>query len=301
MAVLPEIQPRHAHGRPLSNLTCPYCAEPVNRATRKKEHVIGRRFVPKGTLNNCWNLILWSCDDCNGKKSDLEDDISAITMNFHKAGLPKMGDAVASAEATRKSGKSISRATKKSVADSSATHIVEMPLLGQARASFSFSSPPQVPERRAYELARLQMMGFFYFLTYDPSQRVGYWWPGGFFPIDGTIKSDWGNPVQRAFMNEVAAWDYRLTLTTAGGYYRAVIRRHPTQECWSWAVEWNDCFRLVGFFGTLSAAQDVASRLPQVPVRSVTEGNNRWVRFRVEEHLPEVDDILFRVDTEPKA
>jgi hypothetical protein len=301
MAISPAIQPRHAHGRPLSNLTCPYCAEPVNQTTRRKEHVIGRRFVPKGTLDNCWNLILWSCDECNGKKSDLEDDISAITMNFHTAGLPHMGDALASAEATRKSRKSVSRATSKLVAESSATHTVEVPLPGHARATFSFSSPPQVAEQRAYELARLQMMGFFYFLTYDPSRRVGHWWPGGFYPVHGTIKSDWGNPVHRAFMNEVAAWDYRLTLTTASGYFRAIIRRHPTQECWSWAVEWNDCYRLVGFFGTLSAAQEVVNRLPDIPVRSAMEGNNRWVRYRVEEHLPEDDDILFHVDTAAEA
>ena len=42
--------------------------------------MIGRRFVPKGKLNNQWNLIVRVCIKCNNKKSDLEDDISAISM-----------------------------------------------------------------------------------------------------------------------------------------------------------------------------------------------------------------------------
>jgi hypothetical protein len=38
------------------------------------------KFVPKGTLENQWNLILNACRNCNGRKADLENDISAITM-----------------------------------------------------------------------------------------------------------------------------------------------------------------------------------------------------------------------------
>jgi hypothetical protein len=63
----------------LNNVRCPYCGTDVS-TNRTAEHVIGRRFVPKGMLNGEWNLILWACEVCNGRTSDLEDDISAITM-----------------------------------------------------------------------------------------------------------------------------------------------------------------------------------------------------------------------------
>ena len=37
--------------RPLRNLTCPYCGVAIDAKTATKEHVVGRRFVPKGTLD----------------------------------------------------------------------------------------------------------------------------------------------------------------------------------------------------------------------------------------------------------
>lgn len=157
----------------------------------------------------------------------------------------------------------------------------------------NFTSPPQLDDTRTYKLARLQMIGFFYFLTYDQAKNIGHYWPGGFYPIHGTIKSDWGNPVHRAFMKEVATWDYRLILTTASEYYRAMIRRHPAKECWAWAVESNDCYRLVGFFGALDAATELADKLPDIPAHSIFESSNCWLRFRTEEPLNEEDDILF--------
>lgn len=284
--------------RPLANVTCPYCGSTIDRGNRTKEHVVGRRFVPVGTLSECWNLILWACHQCNRKKSDLEDDISAITMTFHTANLPLLADSLVQAEARRKNIKSFSRKTGKPIAESSESIKIRAKLGVIAEITGDFTSPPQLDDKRVYELARLQMIGFFYFLTYDRVSNIGHYWPGGFYPIHGTIKSDWGNPVHRAFMNEVVNWDYRLLLATASGYYRAVIRRHPKRNCWSWAVEWNDCYRLVGFFGDLEAAKEVAGRFPDIPVNSVFESPNRWFRYRVEESLNEEEDLLFHMPPE---
>src|SRR5687768_10576572 len=100
----------------LRNVTCPYCGKLVSRHARTKEHVIGRRFVPRGALDRCWNLIVWACHGCNRQKSDLEDDISAITMQFHTAGLHGMNDVTLQNEALRKSARSISRNTRKPIA-----------------------------------------------------------------------------------------------------------------------------------------------------------------------------------------
>jgi len=301
MPLAQKIPANQLRVRPLSNITCPYCGAAIGRKERTKEHVVGRRFVPVGSLSDCWNLILWACHSCNGKKSDLEDDISAITMTFHTASLPLMSNSLMQAEAQRKSTKSVSRKTGKPVAESSESTKVHAKVGAFAEITANLTAPPQLDDARVYELARLQMIGFFYFLTYDRIKNVGHYWPGGFYPVHGAIKSDWGNPVHRAFMNEVVTWDYRLVLSTAGGYYRAVIRRHPTSDCWSWAVEWNDCYRLVGFFGDLGAAKEVAGRLPDNPVRSVFESPTRWLRYRIDEPLNEDDDLLFHVPPESDA
>lgn len=288
-------------GRPLSNVTCPYCGSPLEKHGRTKEHVIGRRFVPVGTLENCWNLILWACSPCNRRKSDLEDDIAAITMHFHVARLPQMSDSRAQAEAKRRGTRSGSRKTGKPVAESHAALKFSGKLGNVGELKFSFAAPPQLDDARVYELARLQMVGFFYFLTYDRTRHLGHYWPGEFFPVHGTIKSDWGNAVHRAFMRETFRWDYRLILNTASGYYRAAIRRHPTADCWAWAVEWNASYRLVGFFGDPAAARAVAESLPDLPVLSIREDQSSWLRYRVEEPLSEEDDTLFHIPPEAEA
>ena len=280
-------------GRPLQNVTCPYCAAPLDQRTKTKEHVVGRRFVPIGALNNNWNLILWACLKCNRHKSDLEDDISAISMHFHTAGLPQMADSRAQAEALRRSAKSGSRKTGKAVAASAIKLKASAKLGADTRLTFCLTGPPQFDDARVYELARLQMMAFFYFLTYDRSKNVGHFWPGEFFPVHGCVKTDWGNTVHRTFMTQSRNWDYRLILNTAEGYFRAAIRRHPTFECWSWALEWNDCYRLVGYFGNQESAQTLAQELPEIKVQSVLKTSNGWLSGRVEQPLDESDDTLF--------
>jgi 5-methylcytosine-specific restriction endonuclease McrA len=58
-----------------SNQHCLYCGSPVGeRATivSDEEHLIGRNFVPTGTLRGGgFNFIFRSCRECNGRKGDL--------------------------------------------------------------------------------------------------------------------------------------------------------------------------------------------------------------------------------------
>ena len=205
-----------------------------------------------------------------------------------------MSDPIMQAEARRRSGKSGSRKTGKSVSSSTAELEFSAPLGNGASLTFNFTAPPQFDDERVYELARLQMMGFFYFLTYNQIENTGYFWIGGFYPVHGAIKSDWGNPVHRVFTQQISAWDHRLILNTAGGYYRALIRRHPASECWAWALEWNDCYRLVGYFGDTDMSKALADELPMVFLDSVFEAPNKWLRKQVEVPLDSKDDMLFR-------
>jgi hypothetical protein len=279
-------------GRPMRNLSCPYCGAELGEGARTKEHVIGRRFVPIGAFSDSPNVILWACGTCNRRKSDLEDDIAAITMHFHSVGLPQMQDVRLQAEAARRGLKSGSRRTGKAVAESHEQVSVDAKTpLFEVRASFA--SPPQLDDARAIELARLQLMGFFYVLTFDVARSRGFWWPGGFYPVLGTIKSDWGNPVHRVFAKQVANWDVRLVMTTADGYFRTAIRRHLSAECWSWAVEWNDCYRLVGYFGDQQTAERSAAELPRNSMHSIQQSGASSFSYRVEEPLERADDLLF--------
>ena len=272
----------------LNNDTCVYCGTVLTQ-DMSKEHVIGRRFVPKGKLQGSWNLIVKACKPCNGKKSDLEDDISAITMQPDAYGRHGHDDEATASEAERKAQSSYSRYTKKTVKDSQENKTVEMPFGQVGTASFNFLAPPQVEPERLFGLARFQLMGFFYWITFDTSSRRGGFWPGGFFPGPAVPRSDWGNPVHRAFMDAVVQWEPRVLACTADGFYKIAMRRYPDADCWSWALEWNKSLRLVGFFGDAQAAQGIASRFPKLEFHTVTQG---W-SLRRETPLDESEDRLF--------
>jgi len=275
----------------LRNLTCPYCGCELDKASSTKEHVIGRRFVPVGTLYQDWNLILCACKTCNVRKSDLEDDISVITMHHDAFGNSPSSEAVAEVE--RKKSKSRSRRTGKSVGESIESMTLQTKFGSSASMTFTFTGPPQVQSDRVFELAHLQMMGFFYFLTYKEERSRGYFWLGKFAPVLEARKSDWGNPTHLAFMRTVLAWEPRILVSTAKGHYAAAIRKHPTQNLWSWAVEWNKSFRVVGYFGEESSAREAIAQLPLLEGRSIVEGETRWVRYRKETPLTEAEDRLF--------
>jgi 5-methylcytosine-specific restriction endonuclease McrA len=79
----------------LNNVTCVYCGvrlDALKPAGVDKDHVIGRRFVPKGKLAGQWNLVVRVCKPCHKHKSDLEDDLSAISMHPDTWGLHAHAD-----------------------------------------------------------------------------------------------------------------------------------------------------------------------------------------------------------------
>lgn len=281
----------------LDNVTCVFCGELLTPETATKEHVIGRRFVPKGKFENSWNLIVQACHSCNNKKSDLEDDISAITMQPTVGGEHHDDDEILVAEAKRKGKNAFSRRTKKPVKDSHETVKVNVPLAPGANMTLTLTSAPQLDEARVYELAGMQLCAFFYFITYNPSTRKGAYWRHGCYAVMGVSRLDWGNAVHKAFMNSVADWEPRFLGHAADAFFSIIIRRHPTAECWSWGLEWNKSYRLVGFFGDKSAAQEVARAFPVIepPPRPTTPDNNLYYRREITLH--EDEDLLFLWNT----
>jgi hypothetical protein len=272
-----------------------YCGAVLTKQNRTKEHVIGRRFVPKGKLNRQWNLMGWACRSCNNEKSDLEDDISAISMLPDAWGRFAIDDPALVEEAKRKAARSFSRRTRKVVEDSQEGLTVEMPLGSFAHINFNMVCPPQAETDRIFRLAQFQVRAFFYWITYDGKRNQGRFAQGDFYPIIDVLRADWGNPVKRAFVSAVANWDLRVCAIGADGFFKLVIRRHPDSPCWSWGVEWNHKIRVVGLFGERSTAVAVSSQLPQLRMMSLLEAPNQYLRYRTDEALSEEDDILFRL------
>lgn len=280
----------------LYNTACLYCGRPFGPALKRTtEHIIGRRFVPSGSLDRHWNLIASACLKCNGIKSGLENDISALTMQPDVLGRHPQDDEVLRSEGIRKGAGAISEFTKKCVAKSRESLAVETPLLAgvpRARMRFSFTGPPTFDEDRAFRLAWYQVAGFFYWITYKKEKGVGCHWLGSFMPLMLVRESDWGNTLMRSFQELVSTWGYRVF--GGGDYFAVCLKRSPdSRPLWSWALEWNRTFRLIGFAGNEEAAQQSGKNLVWPKSQTIRDGPNSWLRFRQEQRISDQDDRLF--------
>jgi hypothetical protein len=275
----------------LKNPRCPYCGKELSPEIRSDDHLIGRCFVPKGSLNNIWNLFLNACKDCNGIKSDLENDISAITMQPDCFG--QSPDELIRQEAMRKGAGSYSRRTRKPVAES-AESITIVKNVGPATITFALVSPPQVDDRRVAELAWFHVIACMYWLSFDETKQEGARFDEVFAPLSMAPRSDWGNDLQIAFMRTVATWEERLIGIAASGYFKVAIRKLTDVRCWSWALEWNQSMRVIGLLGEPAAATTVQQDLPSLPLHAVGKSNDgSRLSFRPEKPLAHSDDLMF--------
>jgi hypothetical protein len=279
----------------LRNTTCVYCRCDLEQSGWNKEHVIGRRFVPKGSLGGCWNLIVRACPQCNGRKSDLEDDLSAVTMAPDVEGRLATDDALLASEAGRKGTGSVSRRTGKPVAKSAEAFTVRTGLGSSISVTAKMVGPPQLNHQRAFELARLQMCAVFYRITYDSVTNTGRPWPGVFVPVMLAPRSDWGSPMMLEFMRATRSWPYRFLGITASGYFKAAVRKHPDQHAagWAWAVEWNQNLRVVGFFGSLEPGMVTSWSLEEWLRQITSRHPGGFFAMRLERRLPASEDTLF--------
>jgi hypothetical protein len=277
----------------LRNETCPYCGRTIQQETRTKEHVVGRRFVPRGSLDQHWNLILWTCEPCNQRKAALEDDLSAISMHSGLTGQHARDDVRLREDAARKARRSISQRTRKPVADSHEQFSIKMSPAAGVEFTFNMTSGPQADEARVIELVRLQVMGFFYWITIQPGEVNGQFWPGSYFPLTPVRRSDWGNEQQKFFMNLTVDWDPLVHAITAEGYFKLAIKKHPDHDAWSFAVEWNESYRTVGFFGDTEALYELRDRVPSLLMETIWSQGTDFLRYRREVPLSDKDDILF--------
>lgn len=271
----------------LKNMTCVYCGVDFRAGVpRTKEHVIGKKFVPKVDFGNQWNLIVFACENCNNAKSELEGELAAISMQPDAFGRFVDEDERLPREAKRKGEGAVSSRTGKPVADSHEKLMINMtgPLMRGVTASFRLITPPQIDWCRAAQLAKLHFLAFFYLITYDRETRQGGRPSGQFAPLCVTFKQDWGNAMMRSFQKEIAEWPTQVHAAGADGFFKLVIRRQEPAELWAWALEWNRNTRLIGLLGDEAPMRKVVAKLPLARTRD---------GYRKEEALSEDEDHLF--------
>lgn len=275
------------------NVVCPYCHRPFGPdRPPENEHVIGRCFVPKGTLAGQWNLILRACGECNDAKADLESDISAVTMQPDALKRYASDDPRLHAEAKRKSCTRNPR-TGRWVAEGEKAPSVTFAASGLS-ITFGFVQPVQPDQRRLFLLAQLQLMGFFFWLTYDEAAQRASYWPGDYEPIVAARKEDWGHPHLRWIEEVSREWEWRLHGITAEGFYKVWIKRRPGDPAlWAWAMEWNRTYRLAGFFGERAALDEVLAQRPDHGMQTLRDSSEERIRVRREIPLAEEEDTLF--------
>lgn len=277
----------------LHNRTCPYCGIELTKQDRTREHVIGRSFVPRGTLHQHFNLIVWACEPCNRRKAALEDDISAVSMQPTINGEYARDDQRLRDEAARKAQKCFSRRSKKRVAESNEEFSVTHSPFAGLEMTLNMESAPQADDARIIELATMHLQAFFYWATYDDGR--GRWWSGKRLFLPPVRRADWGNPQMLHFMATTAAWVPSVYTVTAEGFFGLCIRSSPSGTVWSFAIEWNESYRIVGYLGDEATLLAMRDDLPSLPTTMIPLGGEDWVRWRAETPLAEDDDTLFEL------
>jgi hypothetical protein len=280
-----------------SNKVCVYCNERFDdtNVIATKEHLIGRNFVPRGSLDSgrSFNFIFNACLACNNDKSPLEGHISAITqfMSPAVAENATFGD-----RAFAKSQGEIHPWTRRPIAESfheSTIHLREFGL----GVEIGFVGPPQVDRYKVHHLALRHVQGLYALVT-NPDRTMEpltLLFPGWVYVLGYYLQGDWGNSQARAASDRVRDWTVRARIITAGGYFQAMLRRdHAEVGTWFWALEWNRYMRVIGGISYDGQPPSFMRDLPDLHwIESRTTTTGAVSRSRIEQPLDEAHDDPF--------
>jgi hypothetical protein len=125
----------------------------------------------------------------------------------------------------------------------------------------------------------------------EQTTRRGGFAGGCFAPISIACKLDWGNVHMRAFQDVTADWPLRIQGVGGDRFFKIKIcRKTDDVPPWAWALEWNQNYRLIGFFGDEDLVRDAVSALPKLPGKLVPDGNRGVMRYREDRELPPAQD-----------
>lgn len=185
-----------------------------------------------------------------------------------------MGPRVAKLARRSNTGAKGSRRTRKRVTDSAERLDVKFEMAPGVVFTFNLTAPPQPDEQRIANLAKMQVGAFFYWITFTSENSKGYFWPGEFYIVTTAPRADWGSARMQAFMDAVIGWEPRVLAIGADSFFKIVIRKHPTEKCWSWGLEWNHGYRLVGFAGDRKVSQEIWENFPTHPKEDMPHGSD---------------------------
>jgi len=282
-----------------SNKYCLYCGSVVGKGAEtdsNKEHLIGRKFVPKGKFDEGkeFNFIFRSCRKCNQNKAKLERHVSSVTIFNSSA---RLKDADVNKVAIRKGNKDYHP-------DKTGTLIKN----SDDKFEFSFGkfirldaiSPPQFNQDYVSELASYHIQGLFSLITSkNPSIAIGtrllrrdYISTFNFYH-----KQDWGNQQLLEISKRVIKWDCPARLVTADGFFKAILKINRNDQDWFWALEWNKYLRVIGSISISKTGLNIFDRLPQLEWKYLNKSDNQIFRYREDIPLTN-EDYLFAVVAE---
>lgn len=279
----------------LPGIKCAYCGCAIGGKTSTNDHVVGRRFVPESTIGNGFNLKVKACETCNGKKAQLEDDISIITMLPDTAGRYVREDERLVRTVARKAKGAISPATRRLAAQSYNEIKARVPVGGGVSLTYSGIAMPTLEDQRVARLAFYHVQGFSFLRSYDKARQHGAWLESAKFLMLGQLtRPDWGNPRLRHFTAITREWDCINLMNMADGYFRHAMFKAPDVELWAWALEWNERLRVYGLYGEAEAKDRFAADMPAVPVDFRSGDTTNGFMFRIETPIgDDEDDLLF--------
>ncbi len=142
---------------------------------------------------------------------------------------------------------------------------------------------------------------FFYLITYNHEADRGWWWKGHYAPLQAISKNDWGNDVSLGFMVSTQEWEHRVLAITAHEHFKLAIRKHPTADVWSLAVEWNENYRVFAACGEEKPLRAFLDDFPKLKIQTVHQTPDSRLQVRTENSLNPQDDTLFTVPLAPGA
>ncbi len=282
-----------------SNQYCLYCGRyigPNSNINSNREHLIGRNFVPKGTLSekNSFNFIFRACEDDNHFKSELERHISSISL-FAAA---TQGDSSKEVEqlALHKASKDY-HPDKQGIKVIDSQEKLEFSFIGNNfKLNFTVIGPPQPNQAYIKCLAFMQMQALFSLLStprpYNNKNLLLL--PDKYFYfLDYWPKSDWGNVILNYLTKAINEWEQIAIIRTAKDNFKTIIKCDPISKLWFWALEWNKSFRIAGFIGSIDLVENFIAKLPKEDIKIIQEEINYKLSLKTEIALKEDEDELF--------
>lgn len=278
-----------------SNQHCLYCGVHVGVGSEidsNCEHLVGKNFVPKGAFDggHKFNFTFRACTPCNSEKAELERHVSSVTL-FTSPARGENEDV--NAHALHKAERDY-HPDKQGVLvkDAGGQHNIRV----NQFLSVGFASPPQLNARYVNRLAMHHVQGLFALITSsDPRdpQKTRLLPPDQCWVLGAYHCRDWGNPQLLEVMKRSANWSCRANVSTADGYFRAVMKRDEEWNSgWFWALEWNKSVRVCGAIALAGQRPSLLADLPDTGWRVLKAEKGGVIRMREEVPISEEQDLL---------